>query len=37
MHLSIHNMKLNMLNASIEVQSVIDSQKKEVITYTWWD
>lgn len=28
MHLSIHNMKLNMLNASIEVQSVIDAQKK---------
>lgn len=28
MHLSIHNMKLNMLNATIEVQSVIDAQKK---------
>lgn len=37
MHLSIHNMKLNMLNSTVEVQSVIDAQKTQVITYTWWD
>lgn len=28
MHLSIYNMKLNTLNATREVQSVIDAQKK---------